>query len=74
MAGDADDDVTPLQVVYMTDLFRVATYIGRDPQIPSDHRIFVRSSFFTSLVVRNLLTIEEDVDLQGRPKNSNVHY
>ena len=67
MAGDADDDVTPFQVVYMTDLFRLTTDISFDPQIPFNEWILARSSFFTNPVVRNSLIIEEDVDLQGRP-------
>ena len=53
MAGDADDDVTPFQVVYMTDLFRLTTDISFDPQIPSNEWILARSSFFTNPVVRN---------------------
>jgi len=67
MAGDADDDVTPFQVVCLTDLFRLTTAISFDPQIPPNEWILARSSF-TNPVVRNVLIIEEDVDLQGRPK------
>src|SRR2546425_11945624 len=67
MADDAVDDVTPFQVVCLTDLFRLTTAISFDPQIPSNEWILARSSF-TNPVVRNVLIIEEDVDLQGRPK------